>query len=368
MSGLELNGVNVWLGAQHILKNIDLSVAQGECVALLGPSGCGKTTTLRTIAGFIVPQEGSVSIAGKSTKNLPPNKRNVGLVFQDYALFPHMTVSENVGYGLRMRKIDGTARSEQVEQALAMVQLLHLKDRMPSQLSGGQRQRIALARALVIQPDILLLDEPLGALDRKLRDQMQVELKQLQKKLGITTIIVTHDQEEALSLADRVAVMFDGQIEEIGKPVNLYETPSSLKVMEFLGSSNILSMVVNRHNPSGVTLSGYHHYSVHVAQCTFNINERITVAIRPEHIQILPMAEIASDTLEATTIECVYKGGLVEVHCRLSDGTQMKAQSDASSVQRLNLMQQGLKIALRLDPSRLQLFSLSSKERTHDRT
>ena len=368
MSGLELNGVNVWLGAQHILKNIDLSVAQGECVALLGPSGCGKTTTLRTIAGFIVPQEGSVSIAGKSTKNLPPNKRNVGLVFQDYALFPHMTVSENVGYGLRMRKIDGTSRSEQVEQALAMVQLLHLKDRMPSQLSGGQRQRIALARALVIQPDILLLDEPLGALDRKLRDQMQVELKQLQKKLGITTIIVTHDQEEALSLADRVAVMFDGQIEEIGKPVNLYETPSSLKVMEFLGSSNILSMVVNRHDASGATLSGYHHYSVHVAQCTFNVNERITAAIRPEHIQILPIAEIASDTLEATTIECVYKGGLVEVHCRLSDGTQMKAQSDASSVQRLNLMQQGLKIALRLDPSRLQLFSLSSKERTHDRT
>ena len=368
MSGLELNGVNVWLGAQHILKNIDLSVTQGECVALLGPSGCGKTTTLRTIAGFIVPQEGSVSIAGKSTKNLPPNKRNVGLVFQDYALFPHMTVSENVGYGLRMRKIDGTSRSEQVEQALAMVQLLHLKDRMPSQLSGGQRQRIALARALVIQPDILLLDEPLGALDRKLRDQMQVELKQLQKKLGITTIIVTHDQEEALSLADRVAVMFDGQIEEIGKPVNLYETPSSLKVMEFLGSSNILSMVVNRHDASGATLSGYHHYSVHVAQCTFNINERITAAIRPEHIQILPIAEIASDTLEATTIECVYKGGLVEVHCRLSDGTQMKAQSDASSVQRLNLMQQGLKIALRLDPSRLQLFSLSSKERTHDRT
>jgi len=368
MSGLELNGVNVWLGAQHILKNIDLSVAQGECVALLGPSGCGKTTTLRTIAGFVVPQEGRVSIAGKPASNLPPNKRNVGLVFQDYALFPHMTVSENVGYGLRMRKIDGIARSQEVERALAMVQLLHMKDRMPSQLSGGQRQRIALARALVIQPDILLLDEPLGALDRKLRDQMQVELKQLQKKLGITTIIVTHDQEEALSLADRVAVMFDGQIEEIGKPVNLYETPSSLKVMEFLGSSNILLMVVSRHDASGTTLSGYHHYSVHVAKCTFNVNERITAAIRPEHIQILPIAELASDTLEATTIECVYKGGLVEVHCRLSDGTQMKAQSDASSVQRLNLMQQGLKIALRLDPSRLQLFSLSSKERTHDRT
>ncbi|PHY08015.1 MAG: polyamine ABC transporter ATP-binding protein [Alcaligenaceae bacterium] len=368
MSGLELNGVNVWLGEQHVLKNIDLSVAQGECVALLGPSGCGKTTTLRTIAGFIVPQEGSVSIAGKSTKNLPPNKRNVGLVFQDYALFPHMTVSENIGYGLRMRKIDGPTRSEQVEQALAMVQLLHMKDRMPSQLSGGQRQRIALARALVIQPDILLLDEPLGALDRKLRDQMQVELKQLQKKLGITTIIVTHDQEEALSLADRVAVMFDGQIEEIGKPVNLYETPSSLRVMEFLGSSNILSMVVTRRDASGATLSGYHHYSVQVAHCAFDVNERITAAIRPEHIQILPIAEIASNTLEATTIECVYKGGLVAVHCRLSDGTQIKAQSDANSVQRLNLMQQGLKIALRLEPYRLQLFSPSSKERTHDRT
>lgn len=356
MPGLELEGVNVWLGAQHVLKNIDLSVAQGECVALLGPSGCGKTTTLRTIAGFVVPQEGRVSIAGKPTNNLPPNKRNVGLVFQDYALFPHMTVSENVGYGLRMRKIDGDDRAHQVEQALTMVQLLEMKDRMPSQLSGGQRQRIALARALVIQPDILLLDEPLGALDRKLRDQMQVELKQLQKKLGITTIIVTHDQEEALSLADRVAVMFDGRIEEIGKPVSLYETPSTLRVMEFLGSSNILSMLVHNREADGSTLTGYNHYSVQVADCAFNVNERITAAIRPEHIQILPISELSTDTLEATTLECVYKGGLVEVHCRLSDGTQIKAQSDASSIQRLNLVQQGLKIALRLDPSRLQLF------------
>jgi len=368
MPGLELEGVNVWLGAQHVLKNIDLSVAQGECVALLGPSGCGKTTTLRTIAGFVVPQEGRVSIAGKSTKDLPPNKRNVGLVFQDYALFPHMTVSENVGYGLRMRKIDGSARAQQVEQALAMVQLLHMKDRMPSQLSGGQRQRIALARALVIQPDILLLDEPLGALDRKLRDQMQVELKQLQKKLGITTIIVTHDQEEALSLADRVAVMFDGEIAEIGKPVNLYETPSSLKVMEFLGSSNILSMVVNRREASGAILSGYQHYAIHVEHCVFSAGERLTAAIRPEHIHILPISELTPDTLAATTVECVYKGGLVEVHCRLTDGTPIKAQSDASCVQRLNLMQQGLKIALRLESPRLQLFSNSSNELTHDRT
>ena len=368
MPGLELEGVNVWLGTQHVLKNIDLSVAQGECVALLGPSGCGKTTTLRTIAGFVMPQEGRVSIAGKSTKNLPPNKRNVGLVFQDYALFPHMTVSENVGYGLRMRKIDGSARAQQVEQALAMVQLLHMKDRMPSQLSGGQRQRIALARAVVIQPDILLLDEPLGALDRKLRDQMQVELKQLQKKLGITTIIVTHDQEEALSLADRVAVMFDGQIAEIGKPFNLYETPSSLKVMEFLGSSNILSMVVNNRDESSATLLGYQNYSTQVEHCMFGVGERLTAAIRPEHIQILPISELAIDTFEATILECVYKGGLVEVHCRLSDGTSIKAQSEASTIQRLNLAQQGMKIALRLDSSRLQLFSHSHNELTHDRT
>lgn len=368
MPGLELEGVNVWLGAQHVLKNINLSVAQGECVALLGPSGCGKTTTLRTIAGFIVPQEGRVSIAGKSTKNLPPNKRNVGLVFQDYALFPHMTVGENVGYGLRMRQINGSVRCQQVEQALAMVQLLDMKDRMPSQLSGGQRQRIALARALVIQPDILLLDEPLGALDRKLRDQMQVELKQLQKKLGITTIIVTHDQEEALSLADRVAVMFDGQVEEIGKPVKLYETPSSLKVMEFLGSSNILSMIVCCRDGRSASLSGFHHYSIQVAQCGFDTGERIIAAIRPEHIQILPVSELTTDTLEATTVECVYKGGLVEVHCRLSDGTPIKAQSDANHVQKLNLMQQGLKIALRLESSRLQLFRHSPNELTHDRS
>jgi len=210
MARLKLDHVTVHLGGAEILRRLSLTVEDGECVALLGPSGCGKTTTLRTVAGFVDPSSGDVRIGGQSVLDMPPHKRNIGLVFQDFALFPHMTASENVAYGLEMRGLPREEIRQRVTEALDTVQLDHLAERWPSELSGGQRQRVALARAIVIRPDMLLLDEPLGALDRKLRDAMQVELKQLQRQLGITTIIVTHDQEEALSLANRVAVMFDG--------------------------------------------------------------------------------------------------------------------------------------------------------------
>jgi ABC-type Fe3+/spermidine/putrescine transport system ATPase subunit len=229
MARLELDNVTVAYGSVTVLPGLSLAVAEGECIALLGPSGCGKTTTLRAVAGFVSPSAGQIRIGGRDVRERPPHKRNVGLVFQDYALFPHMTVSGNVAYGLQRRGVPKPEIATRVAQALAMVRLSSFGDRYPSALSGGQRQRVALARALVIEPDILLLDEPLGALDRKLRDEMQFELKTLQERLGVTCIIVTHDQEEALSLASRVALMFDGDIEEIGPPSQLYHRPGSAR-------------------------------------------------------------------------------------------------------------------------------------------
>ncbi|XWN33755.1 MAG: ABC transporter ATP-binding protein [Devosia sp.] len=310
MARLELDHVDVWLGGQHILRDLSLTVEEGECLALLGPSGCGKTTTLRTVAGFVRPGAGEVRIAGQSIGRTPPNKRNVGIVFQDYALFPHMTVGQNVAYGLEMRRTPAAEIDVRVKEALALVRLADYVERYPTQLSGGQKQRVALARATVIRPDILLLDEPLGALDRKLRDTMQVELKQLQRRLGITTIIVTHDQEEALSLSDRIAVMFEGRLTALGTPESLYEGPPSVKVMEFLGASNTLEGTVERDGEhtavacaAGVNLP--------VAWSHAAAGETVRLGIRPEHIA-LEAAE-GAHTVPCTIEEVVYKGAAVDV-------------------------------------------------------
>jgi len=352
MAGLELEAVRVWIGNHEILKGVDLNVAKGECLALLGPSGCGKTTTLRVIAGFTKAQQGQVRVAGRNVADTPPNKRNVGLVFQDYALFPHMTIAENVGYGLRMRGLPKAEISVRVNDALAMVQLEHVAARFPANLSGGQRQRVALARALVIKPDILLLDEPLGALDRKLRDQMQVELKQLQRRSGITTIIVTHDQEEALSLADRVAVMFNGAIREIGTPEVLYETPRSRAVMDFLGTSNIV--LANLATPGIMVLPN----GVQLArpQALANTGTTATLGIRPEHVQLVA-GTASTDTMTADLIECVYKGGLVEVHGRLADGSAIQINTTAAQAAAHGLSSQGATIRFRFPPERLQILA-----------
>ncbi|MEI6114259.1 MAG: ABC transporter ATP-binding protein [Burkholderiales bacterium] len=358
-AGLELKSVGVWIDANPILRQVDLSVAQGECVALLGPSGCGKTTTLRTVAGFIQPQEGEVFIAGKPANGLPPNMRNVGLVFQDYALFPHMTIGENVGYGLRMRRVPKDEASRRVDEALDMVQLHAVRDRYPANLSGGQRQRVALARALVIRPDILLLDEPLGALDRKLRDRMQVELRQLQRHLGITTIIVTHDQEEALSLADRVAVMFEGSIREIGAPAALYERPSSREVMDFLGISNWLPADIIGTREDGRVLVQTAGIQIALPLSATVTGARVDLGLRPEYLRFVALDETGECLVDASIVECVYKGGLVEVHVRLQNGQRLIARSGLSEVTTYGLDRLGEKVRLRIDPDRLPVFSAS---------
>ncbi|MDO9710357.1 ABC transporter ATP-binding protein [Paracraurococcus lichenis] len=241
---LDVLGLGVRYGAFTALDDVDLSVRAGEVLALLGPSGCGKTTLLRSVAGFVRQNSGQVLIDGTSIDDLPPNRRRVGIVFQNYALFPHMSVAENVAYGLKAR---GEARARiapRVTELLEMVQLGPMRDRLPRQLSGGQQQRVALARALAIEPSILLLDEPFAALDRSLRLDMQIEIKRLQRQLGLTAILVTHDQDEAMSVADRIAVMRRGRIEQLGTPVDVYERPETLFVAGFIGTTNRLPCTV----------------------------------------------------------------------------------------------------------------------------
>ncbi|MFM1987339.1 MAG: hypothetical protein RJA99_296 [Pseudomonadota bacterium] len=329
MARVELDGLALSLGGNRILDGVSLDVADGECVALLGPSGCGKTTTLRAIAGFVRPDAGAVRFDGERVDDRPPHRRNVGLVFQDYALFPHMTVRENVGYGLRMR---GRPRAEidaEVGAALDRVQLGALAGRYPAEMSGGQRQRVALARAIVIRPDVLLLDEPLGALDRKLRDDMQIELKRLQRELGITTIIVTHDQEEALSLSTRVAVMFSGRIAAIAAPTELYQRPARADVMAFLGRANFFDA---RRDPAG---GGWYRVAPGAG---FRLDgaglpETVRVGIRPEHVDLRP-GDPDADRGEcaATVSDIIYRGSTAEIVLQAGDGSSLLADRPSAGL------------------------------------
>ncbi|MBW2057815.1 MAG: ABC transporter ATP-binding protein [Deltaproteobacteria bacterium] len=284
--GLRLTGIHQSYGQNYVIKGIDLSVREGEFLTLLGPSGSGKTTLLMIIAGFVTPSRGSVELNGKSILDLLPEERNFGLVFQGYALFPHLTVFENVAFPLKVRRVDENVIREKTRKALDMVQLFHFEDRLPKQLSGGQQQRVALARALVFEPALLLLDEPLGALDKKLREELQIELKILHKSLGSTFIYVTHDQEEALSMSDRIAVINDGRIEQLGPPEELYENPKSTFVANFLGESNLFEGTITDmgHGFARIELDGGGK-SVVRANREFVIGDRLQFMVRPERIR-----------------------------------------------------------------------------------
>ncbi|HEY4616232.1 MAG TPA: ABC transporter ATP-binding protein [Citricoccus sp.] len=273
------------------VRPTDLTVPAGEFFALLGPSGCGKTTTLRMVAGLETPTSGSIRIGGRDVTALPPYKRPVNTVFQSYALFPHMSVKENVAFGLRRRRVrDWKARAEEY---LRLVELEHLADRRPAQLSGGQQQRVALARALVNQPEILLLDEPLGALDMKLRRQMQSELKRIQSEVGLTFIHVTHDQEEAMSMADRLAVMNEGRIEQIGTPEDLYHLPRTAFVANFLGRSNLMAGAVTSSGTGLLEVEAAGHRLTLDPDRAVSASGKVLVGVRPEKIDMRPAPESA---------------------------------------------------------------------------
>ncbi len=280
---MALTAVTKRFGEVVAVDSVDLEIRDGEFFSLLGPSGCGKTTTLRMIAGLEVPTEGSVSIFGEEMGLLPPNRRPVNTVFQNYALFPHMSVAENVAFGLKMKRVAAGEIGERVAGAIDLVQLTGMDDRRPSQLSGGQQQRVALARALVNRPKVLLLDEPLGALDLKLRQAMQLELKDLQERVGITFIYVTHDQEEALTMSDRIGVMNEGRLLQIGGPEHIYEQPANRFVAEFIGETNFIDGVVSAEGEVALADG-----SVVRAHTRSGVGSKVTLTLRPEKIHLHP--------------------------------------------------------------------------------
>ena len=301
---VQLRGVVKTFAGTVAVDNLDFEVYEGEFCSLLGPSGSGKTTCLRMIAGFEMPTQGRVILHGRDVTDLPPYDRDVNTVFQDYALFPHMSVRQNVEYGLRVRRVDGRERGRRVGEALEMVRLTGLDRRRPAELSGGQRQRVALARAIVNQPKVLLLDEPLGALDLKLRQQMQVELKSIQQRLGMTFVYVTHDQEEALTMSDRIAVMNQGRIEQVGTPTDVYERPATGFVAGFVGVSNLLSGDAARLVTGSPT----------------------SITVRPEKIAIvddLQPADAGEASLDGSIRESIYVGSFTRYVVDLSAGGEL---------------------------------------------
>lgn len=284
-AGIEVSGVNLSYGATHVLKDVSLTVNPGEFFAFLGPSGCGKTTLLRLIAGFNIAQTGKVMVAGQDISALPPWKRDVGMVFQSYALWPHMTVAKNVAFGLEERRMPKDEIEKRVNQALDLVNMRHLKDRRPSQLSGGQQQRVALARTIAVRPKVLLLDEPLSNLDAKMRVQVRRELRDLQQELGITTIFVTHDQEEANTICDRIAVMSDGVVQQVGTPMGLYDRPANLFVANFLGTANILDGMAE---PAGASFSIAGGGSLPFPPKE-NVQPGAKLVFRPQNVRVAPL-------------------------------------------------------------------------------
>ncbi len=323
---LRLDHVFKSFGPVVAVNDVSLDIGHGTIFSLLGPSGCGKTTTLRLIAGFEQPSKGEVYIRGARVTAVPPYRRDFSMVFQSYALFPHLNVAENVAFGLRMRRVPRGDRGAAVKQALALVKLDALADRYPRQLSGGQQQRVALARAIVVKPAVLLLDEPLGALDKMLREEMQVELRELQQRLGITAVFVTHDQEEALTLSDRVAVMRNGVIEQIGAPREIYDRPSTEFVAGFLGASNFLdgTVVLCQAGIATVETAGGR---VGVAAEAATIGDKVRLAVRPERVRI---NRPDGEGLPARVRDIVYRGSVTHYYMDSAGGPLIAYRQNAA--------------------------------------
>jgi len=321
---VEIKDVNKFYGNNHIVKDLNLTVYEGEFLTLLGSSGCGKTTTLRMIAGFEEQTSGSILVQGEDIASKAPFERDVNTVFQSYALFPHMNVYDNVAYGLKIKKIKKSEIKKRVMDMLDLVQLGGFEKRFPSNLSGGQKQRVAIARALINKPKVLLLDEPLGALDLKLRKQMQLELKRLQKKLNITFIYVTHDQEEALSMSDRVAIMHQGVLEQVDIPFNIYENPKTKFVATFIGETNLFEGYVKEINKDEVSVvieSGI----IKGKGSDFSLNEMIAVSVRPERMKY-SLEPVEGFTIEAKVKEQVYVGATLKTIAVLPNGNEVKLE------------------------------------------
>ncbi|NCC81617.1 MAG: ABC transporter ATP-binding protein [Clostridia bacterium] len=332
---VELKNINKYFDEDQILKDVSFEVEKNEFLTLLGPSGCGKTTTLRIIAGFETQTSGDLLFSGEIINNLPPHKRKLNTVFQSYALFPHLDVGENIAFGLRIKKIKEEVITEKVNKALEIVNLKGLERRKISQLSGGQQQRVAIARALVNEPEVLLLDEPLGALDLKLRKEMQTELKKLQKEIGITFIYVTHDQEEALTMSDKIIVMNQGIIQQIGTPVDIYNEPSNVFVADFIGEGNIFS---------GTMLDDFIlGFSGKIFDCVdkgFSKNEEVDIVVRPEDVKLREVSE--KTKIKGVVTSVIFKGVHYEMNVSTDDFQWM--------VHSTKLYENGQEVSVEIDP------------------
>jgi spermidine/putrescine transport system ATP-binding protein len=340
------------------VDSIDLTIASGEFFSLLGPSGCGKTTTLRLIAGFEQPTAGRVLLDDVDVTNVPPHKRNVNTVFQSYALFPFLTVFDNVAFGLRTRRPDKRELTRQVNEALDLVRLSAFAKRRPGQLSGGQQQRVALARALVLKPSVLLLDEPLGALDAKLRRSLKVELKALQEQVGITFLYVTHDQEEALTMSDRLAVMRDGQIVQIGRPHEVYEEPADTYVADFLGVSNLMEVDIVSRGPGPACTARLGESVLQVEHGGDGVPDRSHAVIRPERVRVEEFGSPGPNRVPGMVERLVYLGSSTQVILRLAPGTELQAllQNDGEQGQ-LARLSQGTPVHVFLAPDALRVLA-----------
>lgn len=355
---IELKGIVKRFDDETILKSLDLSIKDGEFVTLLGPSGCGKTTTLRIIAGFETPDEGELLFAGKNINKVPPNKRNINTVFQRYALFPHLNVKDNIAFGLKLRKTPQSEIDRKVEEMLELVNLKGFGSRSTASLSGGQQQRVAIARAIVNEPKVLLLDEPLGALDLKLRKEMQIELKKLHERLDMTFLYVTHDQEEALTMSDTVVVMNHGEILQKGTPIDIYNEPANAFVADFIGESNIIPGIMKQDKI--IEFLGTVYDCVDTG---FDKNENVDVVIRPEDIVLLEEGETSiqqpANLLKGRVLSCLFKGVHYEMLIDVPDGKGRSFTFMAHSTIAENI---GAEMYLDVDPDNIHIMKKSSIE------
>jgi ABC-type Fe3+/spermidine/putrescine transport system ATPase subunit len=357
MSSVSLQSVSKSDGRQVAVRKLDLEIAEGEFVVFLGPSGCGKTTTLRMIAGFVDPSAGRILLGGRDVTNLPPRKRDIGMVFQSYALFPNMKVRENVAYGLRRRGVGRVQTDARVDELLEMVQLSHHADHRPDELSGGQQQRVALARALAHTPKVLLMDEPFGALDMKLREQLQDEIQRIQKKLRITTIFVTHDQHEAMALADRIVLMDNGEIRQEGSAADVYLRPESEFAATFVGKCNLLDAVYV--GDSVARLSGGEEVMVPGVEGDCREGGRLRLSLRPEAIRLAPADKAGSSgepgRIRAEVVQRRFLGNIIYYRLRTRAGQDLLAEGRDLEIG------PGAEVDLSLDASRMTAFAKQAR-------